>query len=182
MALNHTTSSLTGTRYFTLNSLLQSFGFNAVSAFFFIIFSILISNLIFCVLAFAIAKTFRSKTTFAAVLGAFGVSSIGVTAAFIVAACLCLSIPALALPILAGYLVLNFSFTYIALIKSFKLSGNKMTYLFALLAVVYAILCMVFLAITPISTGISNLSGLFHNITLGSCMSSNPGSTFNGFF
>jgi len=172
VALNKMASPALGTRYFTLNSFLQSFGLNAVGAFFLLLFSILIGNLIFCVLSYAVAKIFKSKTSFAAVIGAVGVSSIGITAAFVVATIITLLIPSLAMPVFLGFVVLDFSFTYIALIKSFKLSGNKMTYLFALIAIVYATLFVLFYKISPLSSGFSNLTNVFSNLSSGSLSNS----------
>ena len=171
-ALNHTTSSMT---YLTLNRFLQSFGLNTVGAFFLLLCSTLFGNLIFCVLSYAIAKIFKSKTSFASVIGAVGVSSIGVTAAFIVSTIVSLLIPSLFMPVLMGYIILTFSLLYIALIKSIKLSGNKMTYLFALIMIVYTTLFVLFYKISPLSGGFSNITNAFGNMT-------SSGSLSNSFF
>ena len=176
-AVNAFTDSAFGTKYFTLNSFLQPFGLTTDRAFFAALIGMIVCYFLFCALALAAARIAKSGVSFAGVLAAVGVSYIGTACGTIVAVILGMLIPALSLPLLAGAIILSFTFVYIALVKSFKLSANKMAYLFAIIVTVMALIFVIVCRLTPITI---DFSGLMSGNTMTPSVSS--GSGLESFF
>lgn len=174
--INSVTGSILGAKYFTLNSFLQPFGLTIIRLFFSLIIFLLIANFLLCILSLATAKIAKSSTTLSSIVAAVGVSAIGTTCAFIVAIVLALLVPTLALPLGIGVMILSFSLTYIALIKSFKLSANKMAYLFAIIMIIMAAIFVIVYKLTPITVDFSNI------FPSGTTMTPSSGNSFDSFF